>query len=222
MSEKPTQTESELVDFVRSIDVPAPERLHRRIEALVAEQGPAKRRRAMPSLRLGVAGALVTAVVVVALVLGLSGGGSKLTLHTAVALTQRPATLAAPAQSSHDATALAADVEGVSFPYWEDRFGWHATGERTDHVDGRTVTTVFYAGPRGQWAGYAIVGGEPAPRVSGGVVAKRGGASYRFTVVDGANVVTWQRDGHLCVVVGHGVRRGRLLSLASWQGARAA
>jgi hypothetical protein len=219
MTEKPPQTESEIIELVRSIDVRAPDRLHRRIEAMVAEQTPARRRLA-PTFRLGLAGALAVAAVVVALVLGLSGGGSgsTLTLHTAVALTQRAATMPAPAQSSRNGAQLAADVEGVAFPYWEDRFGWRSTGERTDRVDGRTVTTVFYAGRHGQWIGYAIVGGTPAPHVSGGVVSELDGTPYRLTVQNGTNVVTWQRKGRLCVVTGHGVSGATLLSLASWQG----
>jgi len=34
--------------------------------------------------------------------------------------------------------------------------------------------------------------------------------------VRGAPVVTWLRDGHLCVVSGHGVSGATLLRLASW------
>ncbi|MCW3019829.1 MAG: hypothetical protein JWN10_2137, partial [Solirubrobacterales bacterium] len=198
MSEKSPPRESELVYFVRSIDAPAPPELHRRIEAMVADSAPAHRRR-RPALRFGFAGALAAAVIAVALVLATAGGGSTLTLHTAVALTQRPATMPAPSQSTHDAAALAADVEGVAFPYWDDR-GWRATGERVDRAAGRGVTTVFYRGGHGRWVGYAIVAGTPAPSVSGGLVVERGGVPYRFTVANGASVVTWLRDGHLCVV----------------------
>ena len=57
MSEKSPPTESELVEFVRSIDVPAPPELHRRIDALVAASAPADRRRRR-RLRFGVTGAL--------------------------------------------------------------------------------------------------------------------------------------------------------------------
>jgi hypothetical protein len=120
--------------------------------------------------------------------------------------------------SAQNSSTLAADVEGVAFPYWEDRFGWRSTGERTDRVAGRTITTVFYAGHHGQSIGYAIVAGETAPQLSGGVVSDRGGVPYRLTVTDGAMVVTWLRHGRLCVVAGHGVSGATLLSLASWQG----
>jgi hypothetical protein len=218
MSEKSPPTEAELIELVRSIDVPAPQALHRRIEAMVADRAPAHRR-SVPALQLGFAGGLAIAAlaVVLALSLGGSGRGSTLTLHTAVALTQRPPTMAAPSQSAHNSAALAADVEGVAFPYWDDR-GWRATGERVDRADGRTITTVYYHGARGQWVGYAIVGGTPAPSASGGLLITRAGVPYRFTATNGAEVMTWLRNGHLCVVAGHGVSNPTLLSLASGQG----
>jgi hypothetical protein len=212
MSEKSPPTESELVDFVRSIDVPAPPELHRRIDAMVAAKSPANRRRRL-QLRFGVTGGLAAAVIAVALVIA-SSGGSTLTLHTAVALTQRPATMPAPAESANDDGTLVAHVEDVAFPYWEDQ-GWRASGERVDHVAGRSVTTVFYHRAHGQWFGYAIVAGAPAPSVSGGVVVTRHGVPYRFTVTNGVKVMTWLRSGHLCVVAGHGVSNATLLSLAT-------
>ncbi len=219
MSERPPRTESEIVELVRSIDVQAPPELHRRVEALVAERGgrASVHGRLQAAIRWGLSGAVALAAVVAVLVVSLSGGGgSALTLHTAVALTMRPATMAAPAQNPRNAAELAADVEGVAFPYWEDRFGWRATGARTDRVDGRAVTTVFYT--RGhQWIGYAIVAGAPAPHVGGGVLRERKGTSYRFLTEDGASVVTWLRDGHLCVVAGHGVDDATLMALASWR-----
>ncbi len=220
MSEQPPHTEAEIVELLRSIDVRAPEDLHRRIDALVAERGgrASGRWRSATPLRLGLAGAVALAVIAAALVVGLSGGGgSSLTLRTAVALTLRPATAPAPAQDPHNATELAANVEGIAFPYWDDRFGWRSTGARTDRVGGHEVTTVFYARAHSGWIGYAIVAGT-APSVSGGIVAERGGTPYRLMNEQGANVVTWLRDGHLCVVAGHGVSPATLMALASWGG----
>jgi hypothetical protein len=48
------------------------------------------------------------------------------------------------------------------------------------------------------------------------VIAWRGGVSYRLLTENGAAVVTWLRDGHLCVVSGRGVSSATLLRLASW------
>ena len=48
------------------------------------------------------------------------------------------------------------------------------------------------------------------------MIAWRGGVSYRLLTENGAAVVTWLRDGHLCVVSGRGVSSATLLRLASW------
>jgi hypothetical protein len=217
MSERSPHTESELIELVRSIDVRAPEHLHARIEEMVAEHTGERRRRPRP-FRLGFAAA-VPALGVLVLVLVLSGGSSpRLTLDKTVALTLRPPTMPAPTENPHDGTQLQAKVDGVAFPYWEESFGWRSTGVRSDRLDGRSVTTVDYAGSHGQWIGYAIVAGTPAPHVVGGTIMRRGGTPYRFLVSHGARVVTWLRDGRLCVVAGHGVSAATLLSLASWHG----
>jgi hypothetical protein len=226
MSDARPHTESELVDLVRSIDVQAPEALHDRVESLIAEHARPRRRRLASARPLAVAassgwrlgGAIALAVVLAAaLVVSLSGSGtSALTVREASALTQRSATIAAPAESSHDRTHLAAAVDGVAFPYWEARFGWRSTGARADHLAGRAVMTVFYANARGQRIGYAILAGTPAPQLSGGVVALRDGTPYRLLSEGASQVVTWQRDGHLCVVSGRGVSAATMLRLASW------
>ena len=48
------------------------------------------------------------------------------------------------------------------------------------------------------------------------MIAWRGGVSYRLLTENGAAVVTWLRDGHLCVASGRGVSSATLLRLASW------
>jgi hypothetical protein len=52
--------------------------------------------------------------------------------------------------------------------------------------------------------------------MSGGVVSMRDGTPYRLLTVNGRAVVSWLRQGHLCVVSGHGVDGATLLRLASW------
>jgi hypothetical protein len=89
---------------------------------------------------------------------------------------------------------------------------------RSDHVGGRTITTVFYVNRHGQRLGYAIVAGTPAPATAGGVVSWKDGTPYRLSVQDGSNVVSWQRDGQLCVVSGRGVAGATLLTLAGREG----
>ncbi len=218
-----TRTESELVELVRSSDVRAPESLHRQVESLVAthqERHVARRasRRIFSPVGLASAAAALAAVVAVAIAVGLSGGGGAPTVSfsQAAAPTLRAATLPAPPESQAHHTQLAVAVDGVPFPYWSERFGWHSTGSRTDRVDGRSITTVFYTDSHGRRIGYAILAGTPAPRVGGGVIVWRGGVSYRLLTEHGATIVTWLRDGRLCVVSGHGISSATLLKLASW------
>ena len=165
-----------------------------------------------------VLGAVAAAVVVVvALAIALSGGGSPgPSLRQAAAPTLRAATLPAPPESSANHARLAVAVDGVPFPYWEDRFGWRSTGTRSDRIDGRTVTTVFYSDAAGRRIGYAILAGTPR---HGSMVAWSTGAAACPTDCSpqmARRSVTWLRDGHLCVVSGRGVSSATLLKLASW------
>jgi hypothetical protein len=217
MSQRDPQIDSELSERLRAIDVRAPQELHERIGALVAERTAARRRPA--GWRLQLSGAVAVGAIVAGLLISLlGGGGSKLTMRETVALTQRPATASAPSENARNGTELAVAVDGVPFPYWDERFGWRSTGSRTDGLDGRQVTTVFYVNREGQRIGYAIVAGKPAPAVKGGVIKWRGGTAYRLQHAWGNEVVSWQRSGHLCVIAGHGVNPSALLALASWQG----
>ena len=59
-------------------------------------------------------------------------------------------------------------------------------------------------------------GGTPAPAASGGTVVWRGGVPYRLLRDHGVPVVTWRRDGRLCVLSGRGVSGATLVRLASW------
>jgi hypothetical protein len=220
---RPPRDEAELVEQIRSIDVVAPPHLHERIAAMVDEP---PRRRAAPrrgtgavaGLRLRVgAAATALAAAAAALALALSGSGGGLSLAQASAVTVRPATMAAPAESPSDHAQLTAAVEGVSFPYWEGRFGWRAAGSRVDRVDGHTFRTVFYRDGRGRTIGYAIAAGTPAPAVaSAGRIERLEGTAYRLGRVGGLEVITWSRHGHLCVASGRGVNGATLLALASW------
>jgi hypothetical protein len=214
-----------IAELLRSFDVPAPESLHRRIESLVAShqnqfapRSPRRGARRFSPFGLAGAGAVAAAVVAVAIVVGLTGGGSAPTVgfSQAAASTQRAATLPAPPESQAHHAQLAVAVDGVPFPDWSERFGWRSTGSRADRVDGRSITTVFYGDSSGRRIGYAILAGTPAPRIGGGVIVWRGGVTYRLLSQNGAAVVTWLREGHLCVVSGRGVSSATLLRLASW------
>lgn len=229
MSDRRPRTESELVEFLHSIDEPAPEALQRKVDAMIAAR-PARgargrgRTRQQRTFGLGprltATGAIAAAIVALALAIGLSGGSSTLSVRDASALTLRAATSKPPAESSSKATELAASVDGLSFPYWGGRLGWHSSGARTDQVDGRSVTTIFYENGRGHRIGYAIVAGSAPTEASGGIVSHHDGTPYRLLTVNGAPVVTWLREGHLCIVSGRGVNGATLLRLASWDDRR--
>jgi hypothetical protein len=224
MTETPIQSDDEqrrIAELLRSFDAPAPDSLHRRIGSLIAthqERHLARRAlgRVFSPMWLAGAGAALTAVVAVAIAFGLGGGSAPtVSFSQATAPTLLAATLPAPPQSQVHHAQLAVAVDRVPFPYWDDRFGWRSTGSRTDRVDGRSITTVFYGDSGGRRIGYAILAGTPAPKVGGGVVVRRDGVSYRLLTENGAAVVTWLRDGHLCVVSGRRVSRATLLRLAS-------
>ncbi|HXQ00917.1 MAG TPA: hypothetical protein VN845_12750 [Solirubrobacteraceae bacterium] len=226
MSEPHSHIEDEqrhVAQLVRSFDAPAPQSLHRQIDSLVSEHQDRRfPRRASPRRRfstLGLASAGAAILAVVAVAIAMSGGSSSSAmpdLRQAAAPTLRAATLPAPAQNGAHRAQLAVAVGGVPFPYWEDRFGWHSTGARTDRLDGRSIVTVFYGDTAGRRIGYAILNGTPAPRIGGGTIVWRDGVAYRMLSNNGATVVTWLRDGHLCVVSGRGVSSATLLRLASW------
>jgi hypothetical protein len=217
-------------------DVQAPEALHARVEELASRRrwsawgAPARKEGSAPAprqgRRAGVAAA-VLATVAAALAIGLvvgSGGSSGPTLGEYAALGSLPATAGAPHKLPGARSLLAAHVEGVPFPYWEDRFGWRASGVRSDKLDGRAVTTVFYGGHDGSHVAYSIVAGTPPP-LSGGSGAARGGAAvwrggvrYWIQNVDGRSTIVWLRNGRRCIISGYDLSPRALLALASWNG----
>jgi hypothetical protein len=219
---QPPRNEQELVELLRSVDVRAPESLHARVREMAAEREHEHTtvRGAMSGMRLRF-GALIAAGAAAgaALALALGGaGGTALSLGEAASVTLRPATLPAPSESHSDRAQLSAAVDGVSFPYWEDRFGWRSTGSREGSVGGRRVRTVFYSDGQGRRVGYSIVAGTPAPSITlpPGEVRWVNGTPYHLSSVGQTNVVTWKRNGRLCVVAGRGVSPRKLLTLASW------
>jgi hypothetical protein len=218
MSERRLDSETDVVDFIRSVEVPAPPSLHDRVDALVAERSAARARWRRPTWKPAFAGALAAGLALIAalaVILATSGGSPQApSLQAAAALTQRPSTMPAPAQSASHGARLDAAVDGVAFPYWDDRYGWRATGARTDRLDGRSAMTVFYISPRGRRVGYAIVAGAP-PRWLAGRPVKIDGVAYHLFTLAGRSGVAWLRGGHLCVITGHSVRDATLLKLAS-------
>src|SRR5438105_4278469 len=132
MTERRPQTEAELVELVRSIETRAPELLHRELSAMIASHGVRGRSSRVRALALIARGAVgtprlaaaagVLAAIVVAIVLSLGGAArSGPSLRETAALTLRAPTTTAPPESAASHAELVAAVEGVAFPYWQQR-----------------------------------------------------------------------------------------------------
>ncbi|MBV9803229.1 MAG: hypothetical protein JO130_08575 [Solirubrobacterales bacterium] len=157
-------------------------------------------RRRGPTRTVGLVGA--TAALLWAVV-SLSGGQAALTVAQAATIAVRPVT-ASVAEPRDGQTALpGVRAAGLTFPYWGDRFGWRATGMRTDRLDGRPLTTVFYRRGAASIA-YTIVAGPALP------------ARLTTWTDGGRTIVTWTRRGHTCVLSGRGIPARELQRLAAW------
>jgi anti-sigma factor RsiW len=192
--------------------VEAPAGLRARIEA---ERRPRSR---LPRQRFAIAGGLAAvAATALALALVLPGGAGGPSIAAAAELSTHGATAPAPAAQPGRPKLLARDVGGVPFPYWQDKFGWRATGARTDTLDGRSTATIFYVKQHHR-LGYTIVDGPALKVPRGATVTEREGTELRTFRSGGRLVVTWLRGGRTCVLVGRGVELGVLLKLAAWKG----
>ena len=200
-------------------DTRAPHTLRERLEDDRARAGSPPqsfwrgRRRAIAA---GVCAALAAAVAgMVALGPG-SGPDAPSLAQVEAAARARPAA-PAPASLGGRPPVLDASVGGLTFPDWDERYAWKATGARTDEIAGRTVKTVFYRNPKGAELGYAVVDGEELDDRARGRTVTRNGETYRVGSTRGRTVVTWTQMGHTCVIVGEpSVPASRLVDLAAW------
>jgi hypothetical protein len=170
--------------------------------------------RPRPALRLIAAGALAA---VLAVLLVLVPQGARPTAERAADIAKLPATGPAPAASG---PVLRAEVDGVRFPDWGPKFGWHATGMRRDELGGRRTTTVFYE-HMDHRLGYTIVSGPPLARPAGARTIERDGlrmSVYRDPRHGGHDVAVFERGGRTCVIAGHVIHLSTLLKLAAWKG----
>jgi hypothetical protein len=175
----------------------APAALRTRIEA-------ERERRTAPlrAWRIGYGGALAGALAVIALALvlilpaGTPGGPS---VSQAAALATRGPAAPAPAAGPREPSAtLGTNVGSVYFPDWTHRFGWTATGQRSDRLGGRLADTVYYRS-NGNTLAYTIVA-APALRTPSAKVTQLNGTTLRTLRLNGRLVVTWRRDGRTCIL----------------------
>jgi hypothetical protein len=218
--------------LVRAVDVAAPDALRARIAGMIdeadapageAERASTDRRRRRRSDRrwrgsrwrntMFLPAATALAIVIVALVFVLGGGSSAPSVDQTAKLALAPATRPAPARDSAHPELLAAAVDGIPFPYYAERSGWHASGSRTQLVHERKIVTVYYRAQDGTRVGYSIVPGGSLSN-DGGPSTVRDGVRYWFGRSGSGRYVTWTRDGHTCVIAGATVPNRVLLRLA--------
>ncbi len=206
--------ERRAVDAVRAAGatVAAPPALRARITTERPSRAASTRRR----VGWGAALAGGLAVLALALILVLPGGtpGAPSVSQAASLAALGPAS-GPPGLSGTGPYELAARVGKLGFPDWSAAFGWHASGRRTDAINGREATTVYYTW-RGQQIAYTIVA-APALRAPVAPRVTINGTELRTLHLGGRVVVTWRRDDHTCVLSGTGVAAAELQQLAAWR-----
>jgi hypothetical protein len=196
----------------------APLALRERIEAdreRAVARGTGARRRRLRGLLLPASGLVAALVVAVVLVAG--GGGAPSVLATA-SLAARGPVLPPPAEDEANEALLKSSIEGVPFPYW-GKLKWESSGARDDKIEGRDARTVYYDNAKGVRAAYTILGGDAIDPPSD--AAKRTDKGVQLYVVEdkGRRVVTWERNGHTCVLSAPlAISEQKLLDLAAWKG----
>jgi hypothetical protein len=188
----------------------APAGLRQRVEALQREAAaPARRKQRRSFLVPGVGLATAAAAVLLAIIV-VGGGAGGPTAEDALAFAGRPVEERV-TPDRRTPQLLEEEVEGVRFPNYLAKFGWRPVGERADEVDGRTVRTVFYE-KDGTRIAYSIFAGEALDVPEGRKVTVEGTEITIF----GDDAVTWERDGHTCVLSGADAKT--LAELAGWKG----
>jgi hypothetical protein len=200
-------------------EVHAPAALRARVEA---EHASRRRRpaRGFPSLHLAGAAAALACAAALVLGLGLIGGDARTerpTLSQAAFVALRSTPGPAPAEDERHPVLVRAGINGLRFPYWDDQFGLEATTVRRDHVAARAAMTVQYRG-MGQRIGYTIVAGPALRLPAGARTVRRGNLALAVFRDHGAQIVTWRRSGHTCVLASRQAGAARLVRLAAWTG----
>jgi hypothetical protein len=196
----------------------APLALREHIEAdrqRAVARGAGARRRRLRGLLIPAGGLVAALVVAVVLIAG--GGGAPSVLATA-SLAARGPVLPPPPEDEANEALLQSSIDGVPFPYWGP-LKWESVGARDDKIEGRNARTVYYDNPKGVRAAYTILGGDAVDPPSD--ARKRTDKGVQLYVVEdkGRRIVTWERNGHTCVLSAPlAVPEQKLLDLAAWQG----
>ena len=178
---------------------------------------PAERRQtAIWRPRASIAIVALAAVLIAVVSVSLHGRTAP-TVGSTARLALARATGPVPSLSTTDHDLLSVRPTGASsipFPSYVGSTAWRASGVRHDTLEGRHVTTVFYSAGATR-VGYSIVSGSALAMPSGSTVRGRNGVRYVLASSDGAQIITWRRDGHTCVIAGRSIPRHTLLVLAA-------
>ncbi len=162
-------------------------------------------------------GAVATAVIAVVVMTSAGGGPGGPSVVQVAAVAGLVPTKPAPDALGGLQPKLDAEVAGVPFPDWRTEFDWEAVGRRDDVVDGRAVTTVRYRNAKGVELAYAIVDGAALARPGDGREVQRRGFAYRVVGRGDRTIVTWEEQGHTCVITAPAtVPQEKLVDLAAW------
>jgi hypothetical protein len=199
-------------------DVRAPQSLR---EAIERERERASARARAPFWRrhrlgLALTGAAAAALVVVGIALQSGESPGQPPLSKVVASARLEPAGSAPRTVGGTPPELAARVGNLVFPDWKAKFGWEAVGRRDDALSGRTVTTVFYRNPEGARLGYAVVSGDELHAQPPGREVTRDGKTYHVASGTERTIVTWNQQGHTCVIAAPAtVPSSKLVDLAA-------
>jgi hypothetical protein len=197
------------LEAVHARDERAPQQLRDAIEARRGEPS----RRLRP--RVVVAATLAAATAGVLVVLALPGSGPvQPKLAEATAFASRPATSREPVSRPGEEMLRSVAVAGVRYPDWAHEYGWRARGSRVDRLGSRRAVTVFYEKGSRRVA-YTILSGGPLAIPRSSRLASWEGRLRHVFSVGGRDAVTWERDGHTCLLSGDGVRSRLLLELTA-------
>jgi anti-sigma factor RsiW len=194
-------------------DTGAPARLRAQVDRRRGRSARGERRRVVIGVAIATAAAVLLALILV-LPGAFSGGPS---VADAAALAEKPPTQAAPSGVAGAPQLLRAEVDDLPFPNYTAKFGWKPVGARQDDPSGRGATTVYYE-KDGRTIAYTIVSGDALDPPSDARSITRASVEYRGFRDDGRTAVTWERDGHTCVLSGTAVQPAELLMLADWRG----
>jgi hypothetical protein len=169
---------------------------------------------------IGASAAVLAAVVLVAtMIIGLSSGAlsARPTAAQVTAVWTLPATRRVKADPA-DPTRLDISYDGIAYPNYHDREGWHPVAARYDRIDGLATATVFYQTGRRR-AAYTVVHATGLAVPAEATRLRVAGLSLMEFRSGDRWIVTFRRGGNTCVLTAAAPRERRwLIALATWHG----